>query len=258
MTAFLLLIHGDYETAKEVIGLGEQPLASAPDAPSIADVATHDGARTELVAAFAQLRGLAALVVQDTERAAEYSRSSLAVGHWSTMLLTQPQCIAQLGLCAVIQRDRAHAASLIEQALAISEARGDTWHRCYLLWILAITRGEAGETGQALGLLQRALRHTWEIDERMGEATLSETLAWLLASCGDARSAAFLLGAVDREWQPSGVPRHFGLAHMAGHREIAVQRARQQLGENEYARLYEEGQTLRLRNALERICEVQK
>ncbi|MEW2176644.1 helix-turn-helix domain-containing protein [Streptomyces sp. NPDC005406] len=258
VTGFLLLIHGDHETAKEVIGLGEQPLARAPDALSIADVATHEGARTELVAAFAQLRGLAALVVQDTEGAAEYSRSSLAVGQWSTMLLTQPQCIAQLGLCAVIQKDRAHAGSLIEQALAISEARGDTWHRCYLLWILAITRGEAGETGEALDLLQRALRHTREIDERMGEATLSETLAWLLASCGDARSAAFLLGAVDRVWQPSGVPRHFGFAHMAGHRELAVQRAYQQLGENEYARVYEEGQALRLRNALERIFEVRK
>ena len=80
----------------------------------------------------------------------------------------------------------------------------------------------------------------------------------LLASSGDARSAALVLGAVDREWQPSGVPRHFGFAHMAGHRELAVQWARQQLGENEYARVYEEGQALRLRTALEKIFEVPK
>lgn len=192
----------------------------------MADVATHEGVRDELVAAFAQLWGLAALVVQDTERAEEYSWSSLAVGQWSTMLLTQPQRIAQLGLCAVIQKDRAHAASLIEQALDTSDVRGDRWHRCYLLWILAITRGEAGKTRGALDLLQCALRHTREIDERMEEASLSEPLAWLLVSSSDARSAAFVLGAVDCVWQPSGGPRHFGFAHMADHRELAVQRER--------------------------------
>ncbi|MFB8038778.1 AAA family ATPase [Streptomyces sp. NPDC056004] len=258
VAGFLFLIHGDHEAAKQMIRLGEQPLVDAPDAPSIANVATHEGTNSELIAAFTQLRGLAALVVQDTESAAEYSRSSLAVGRWSTMLLTQPQCIAQLGLCAVIQKDRAHAVSLIEQALAISETRGDTWHRCYLLWILAITRGEAGETGEALYLLQRALRHTREIDERMGEATLSETLAWLLASCGDARSAAFVLGAVDRVWQPTGVPRHFGFAHMAGHRERGVEQARHALGETEYSRAYQEGQHLGLRHALEKVFEIQE
>jgi non-specific serine/threonine protein kinase len=55
----------------------------------------------------------------------------------------------------------------------------------------------------------------------------------VLASCDDARSAAVVLGAVDSVWQPSGVPRHFGFAHMAGHRERGVEQARQALGKTE-------------------------
>lgn len=253
VAGFLLLIHGDHDNANEMISQGERPLADMPAPSGIADVATYEVKRPELAAAFLQLRGLAALVIQDTGRSAEYSLSSLAIGRGSKMMLTQPQCIAQLALCAVIQGDRARAVSLLEQALAISEERGDTWHRCYLLWLLAITRGEAGQSQEALGLIQRALQHTWQIDEHMGEATLSETLAWLLASCGDARSAAVVLGAVDGVWQPSGVPRHFGFAHMAVHRERGVEQARQALGETEYARAYREGQHLDLRITLDKV-----
>ncbi|MFC9084373.1 tetratricopeptide repeat protein, partial [Streptomyces sp. NPDC057062] len=161
---------------------------------------------------------LAALMKQDLPQASTYALSSLAVGRWSTPLLTQPQSLAQLGLAAVMRGERTRALSLLEQALAISETRGDTWHRCYLLWILAIVHGEAGEISEALDRLRCALRLVEEIEERMGEAVLSDTLAWLLASQGDARAATLVLGAVDRVWKPSGVPRQFGFAHMAAHR----------------------------------------
>ncbi|WP_329025280.1 ATP-binding protein [Streptomyces sp. NBC_01423] len=253
VAGFLLIINGDRDSADEVIGRGERMLAEAPAPSGTADAAAFEAAGDELRAAFLQLRALAALVIQETESAVEYSLASLAAGRWSTMLLTQPQCTAQLGLCAIIQGDRARAISLIERALAMSEARGDTWHRCYLLWILAITHGESGQMEEALSHLHHALRHTWEIDEQLGEASLSETLAWLLASSGKARSAAVVLGAVDGVWQPSGVPRHFGFAYMAAHRERGVGQARRILGVSEYARAYQEGQRLGLRNVLERV-----
>lgn len=134
----------------------------------------------------------------------------------------------------------------------MSEAQGNTWHQCYLLWALAVDHGEAGQPEIALQLLNRALRHTRKIDEHLGEATLSETLAWVLSSYGDARSAAVLLGAVDRVWHPSGTPRLFGFALLTAHRERGLENARRSLGEIEYTCAYQEGQRLGLRHALEK------
>ncbi|MBT3166335.1 AAA family ATPase [Streptomyces sp. Vc74B-19] len=251
VAGFLLLMHGDRDNADRVIGKADQRLADLSASPGPSDVTADEGERAELAAAFLQLRGLAALMEQDIPQASAYALSSLTSGRWSAMLLTQPQCLAQLGLAAVMRGDRVRALALLKEALAISATRGDTWHRCYLLWILAIIHGEAGEIPEALGLLRCALRLVQDIEERMGEAVLSDTLAWLLASQGDARSAALVLGAVDRVWKPSGVPRHFGFAHMAAHRRRAVDQVRRTLGETAYAHVYREGQRLALREVLE-------
>ncbi|MFD7767192.1 ATP-binding protein [Streptomyces sp. NPDC059787] len=252
VAGFLLLLHGDHDSAHEVISRSEQALADMPAISDAADRSAHCASRAELTAAFLQLRSLAALVTEDTETAAKYAESSLATGHWSASLLTQQQCIAQLGFSAVIQGDHARSTALLEQALALSEAQGNAWHRCYLLWALAVDHGEAGQPKIALRLLHRALQHTKEIDERMGEATLSETLAWVLSSYGNARSAAVILGAVDRVWHPSGTPRLFGFAQLTAHRERGLRNVRGSLGETEYTRAYEEGRRLGLRHALDK------
>ncbi|WP_203184031.1 ATP-binding protein [Streptomyces pratensis] len=253
VAGFLLLMHGDHDNAGRVIDMADEPLADLSAAPGPTDLTADEGEEAEVAAAFLQLRGLAALMEQDIPQASAYALSSLAVGRWSPMLLTQPQCLAQLGLAAVMQGDRARALHLLEEALAISTTRGDTWHRCYLLWILAIIHGEAGKIPEALSLLRCALRLVEEIEERMGEAVLSDTLAWLLASQGDARSAALVLGAVDRVWKPSGVPQHFGFAHMAAHRRRAVEQVRQALGQTVYTHVYQAGPRRALRDVLETV-----
>jgi non-specific serine/threonine protein kinase len=251
VAGFLLLLHGDHSSTQEMIGRGEQALADMPATSGSANPSAHQATRAELSAAFLQLRGLAALVTGDMVTSAKYAQSSLATGHWSDSLLTHAQCIAQLGFTAVIQGDRTRSIVLLEQALAMSEARGDIWHRCYLLWALAVDHGEAERPEIALQLLHRALQYTGEIDEHMGEAALGETLAWVLSSYGDARSAAVVLGAVDRVWHPSGTPRLFGFALLTSHRERCLRNARRSLGDIEYTRAYQEGQRLGLRHALE-------
>ncbi|MEV5149718.1 AAA family ATPase [Streptomyces sp. NPDC052727] len=258
VAGFLLLLHGDHKSTHEVISRSEQVLAEMPTASGTEYPPARWASRAELTAAFLQLRSLAALVTGDTENATRHANSSLATGCWSAQLLTQQQCIAQLGFAAVLQGDRARSTPLLEQALAMSEAQGNTWHQCYLLWALAVDRGEAGQPEVALQLLERALRHTREIDEHLGEATLSETLAWVLSSYGDARSAAVLLGAVDRVWHPSGTPRLFGFALLTAHRERGLENARRSLGEIEYTRAYQEGQRLGLRHALEKAIRENK
>ncbi|MFJ9805395.1 ATP-binding protein [Streptomyces wuyuanensis] len=252
VAGFLLLLHGDHDSTQEVISRGEQALADMPAGSDTVNLSAHRVARAELFAAFLQLRGLAALITGDMETSAKYAQSSLGTGRWSASLLTQQQCIAQLGFTAVLQGDQARSTALIEQALAMSEAQGDVWHRCWLLWARSVDHGEAGRPKTALRLLNRALGHAREIDERMGEAALGETLGWVLSSYGDARSAAVVLGAVDRVWHPSGAPRLFGFALLTAHRERGLRNARRSLGEVEYARAYQEGQRLRLRHALEK------
>src|SRR5690606_1427195 len=196
--------------------------------------------RDELTAALLQLRSLVALVAGDPETSVKYADACLAGGRWCSSLLTQPQCVAQLGFAAVLQGRRPQSADLLGQALRMSEERGDTWHRCYLLWALAVDHGEAGEPETALRFLRRALRHIREIDECMGEAALGETLAWVLSSQGDARLAAMVLGAVDGAWHPSGAPRLFGFASLTAHRERCIRNAHEALGRAEYARAYRE------------------
>ncbi|WP_329567792.1 hypothetical protein [Streptomyces sp. NBC_01361] len=73
----------------------------------------------------------------------------------------------------------------------------------------------------------------------------------VLASCGDARSAAVVLGAVDRVWHPSGIPRLFGFTALAAHRRRGLEQARRSLGDVAYARAYQEGRCLDLRQAPE-------
>ncbi|WP_416529649.1 ATP-binding protein [Streptomyces coelicoflavus] len=243
VAGFLLLLHGDHNSAHEMINRSEQALADAP---------VESGTSAELTAAFLQLRSLAALVAGDTEAATRHANSSLAIGHWSVPMLTEQQCIAQLGFSAVLQGERTRSLTLLEQALRMSEAQGNTWHQCYLLWALAVLHGEAGQPQIAQQLLRRAVQHTRTIDEHLGEATLSETLAWVLSSYGNARSAAVLLGAVDRVWHPSGTPRLFGFALLTAHRERALENARRLLGDTEYMRAYENGRRLGLRRALDR------
>ncbi|WP_372343542.1 AAA family ATPase [Streptomyces sp. KL116D] len=252
VAGFLVLLHGDHDSTVELADRGEQALLDGLfPGREAADRTAHRIAGVELAAAFLQLRSLKALLAEDTESATRYALSSLAVGGGRTTLLTRQQCIAQLGFSAVLQGDHVRATELLGRALALSEAQGNAWHRCYLLWALAVGCGEAGRATDALVLLQRAIRYIWDIDERMGEATLSETLAWVLAAHGEARSAAVVLGAVDRVWSPFGAPRLFGFALMTSYRERGLRHARASLGEIGYAQAYQEGRRLGLRRALE-------
>ncbi|MFD7866043.1 ATP-binding protein [Streptomyces sp. NPDC059783] len=252
VAGFLLLLQGDYASAKEVIARGEMAVAGIPATTTtvISDPTTRPTSE-ELTAAFLQLRALPSLFAGESETAMKYTEAALAIGEWSDALLTREQCVAQLGFAAVMEGDHARSIALLEQALEMSEARGDVWHRCYLLWALAVSHSEAGRPELALEPLKRALQHTREIDEHLGEAALSETLAWVLSSCGDPRSAAVVLGAVDRVWHPSGAPRLFGFTLLTAHRERGLQSAHRQLGENEYRRAYREGQSLGLRRTVE-------
>ncbi|MFC8538125.1 ATP-binding protein [Streptomyces sp. NPDC057249] len=253
VAGFLLLLQGDHDGARKVITRGERAL---PDVPAVKAAPAGDHADhptpEQLTAAFLQLRALPALFAGDTETAVKFTEASLTTGQWSDALLTREQCIAQLGFAAVMQGDHARSTGLLEQALGMSEARGDVWHRCYLLWALAVNHSDAGRPDLALEPLERALRHAREIDEHLGEAALSETLAWVLSSCGDPRSAAVVLGAVDRVWHPSGAPRLFGFVLLTTHRERVLHSAHRLLGESEYRRAYQEGQHLGLRRTLER------
>jgi non-specific serine/threonine protein kinase len=251
VAGFIFLLHGDHHSTQEMIGRGERALADMSTAPSVMTNIDSGASPVELESAFLQLRSLAALLAGDTENSERYALSCLARGHQSAQLMTRQQCTAQLGFGAVLQGDHVSSTRLLEQALAMSEAQGDTWHRCYLLWGLAIDRGEAGRPKEALRLLHRALHHTRAINEHLGEAALSEAAAWVLASCGHARSAAVVLGAVDRVWRPSGAPRLFGFSSMTAHRERGLQEAHRSLGELEYTLAYEEGQRHGLHRALE-------
>ncbi|MFC7582538.1 ATP-binding protein [Nonomuraea antimicrobica] len=192
--AFILLVHGDRDGAEGLLKRVEPVIRREGEGWHGIRAAVH------------QLRGLSALFVGDTERAAEQSWAALrADGHRDGML-TRQQALAQLGLAASMRGCREEAAGFFHQALELSESCGEIWHRSYLFWTLAMEYAEINQPEEAVALLRRSLELKRRLGDRLGAATVSETLARVLAQRGEPRLAALLLGAAHSIWQPAGAP----------------------------------------------------
>ncbi|MEW2357605.1 AAA family ATPase [Spirillospora sp. NPDC029432] len=245
--AFVLLLNGDRDGTGRLLDRCEAALERAANAGNDAS------AETGIRAAVHQLRGLSALFAGDTERTERHSRAALRAGEPRPGLLTEQQCLAQLGLAASIRGDHAESVDLIRRALAIAERDGEVWHRSYLLWVLAIEYAETGRGDDVTALLRGSLELKRRFGDGLGMATVSETLAWVLARRGDPRPAARLLGAAHGAWRPAGAPRLWGFAHLVDYRDRSVGRVRAMLGDGPYEREYRDGERLGLAGVLDEV-----
>ncbi|RFU42737.1 LuxR family transcriptional regulator [Actinomadura logoneensis] len=247
-TAFLVRMHGDVESAESVIDRIDAVLAEHGARGA------DEGEWAGIAAATAQLRGLSALLLSDAEGTEKHSAAALRTAERPSML-TRQQALAQLGLAASMRGRHEEAARLIGRALEIAEASGESWHRSYLLWILAIEDIETGAPDRALRLLRSSLALKRRLGDRLGAATVSETLAGVLARCGDPRTAAVLMGAAQAAWQPAGAPQLWGFAALVEHRERAVAEVRRLLGRDAFERSHGEGGRAGLDRVLDAVLD---
>ncbi|MGW4425543.1 ATP-binding protein [Streptosporangium sp. NPDC004631] len=241
--AFTRTLHGDRHGAEHVLDRVEPVIQSEGDEWIGIHAAVH------------QLRGLCALFTGDLERVERHSRAALRAGGHRSGMITGQQALAQLGLVASMRGSRQEALACFQQALELSEGCGEIWHRSYLLWALAVECIETDQTGEAITLLRRSLDLKWRLGDRLGAATVSETLAWALAQCGQPRLAALILGAAHIAWQPAGAPQLWGFAHLMESRDRSITQIRRMLGDGPFQEEYRTGERRGLTLVLNEVFE---
>jgi DNA-binding NarL/FixJ family response regulator len=85
-----------------------------------------------------------------------------------------------------------------DEFLAVAEQIGERWMRSNVLWALGLSVWRAGDPRRAADLELESMRMRLSFDDQLGPFVSTEILAWIVASVGDAQTAALLLGVAGR------------------------------------------------------------
>ena len=134
----------------------------------------------------------------DTAGAAERVESAVSLAR---LMRIQPVDLDVMNtLCGISMAtgdlDRAIEAG--EQGVAASRNRGELWMRGYLLNYLGQAYWLRGERQRGEALAREAAACKQALDDRLGLATVLETLAWMAAELGQHERTACLLGSAER------------------------------------------------------------
>jgi DNA-binding CsgD family transcriptional regulator len=113
---------------------------------------------------------------------------------------------ASLGEVHYTQGAYDEAASLIEEARAIWQERGDTWGLGISALHLAMISAAQGRIDQAAALYRESIWHHREVGDTAGLAETIAGLASLRAAQGHPSEAARLFGAAEALWESGGIP----------------------------------------------------
>jgi predicted ATPase len=124
-----------------------------------------------------------------------------ALGIFADLGETEGQLWAmfQLSISWAHAGDTARAQAAGQDAVRISEAHGERLCRSYALWVLGFDRWRHGGADPAR-LARAALAIQREFHDPVGVALITELLAWIAASRGEAGEAARLLATADSVW----------------------------------------------------------
>lgn len=157
------------------------------------------------------------------------------------------QALNNLGTVAVNQGDYQRAKKPLEEALGLWRELGDKTGIALALDNLATVTARQGDTLRAAQLRQESLRLWREVGDRGGMASALLGLAAVAALRHEYEAAARLVGAVDAFWTSiAAVPNLLNREAM----ESTTGAAREALGEAAYEAARQEGQTMRLEQAV--------
>ncbi|KXX61255.1 protein kinase domain-containing protein [Rhodococcus sp. LB1] len=112
-------------------------------------------------------------------------------------LLFQVIALGGLGMVHDLRNDMERAIDCYERALAITEARGESVYRSYMLWVLAVAVWRHGDSVRAKQLLGQALRMDRVVNDYLNAGMCMQALAWIAAEEQNVRRAVVLMGAAE-------------------------------------------------------------
>jgi len=143
--------------------------------------------------------------------------------------------------------DSERALHFHEEALKISEARGDSVNRSYALWATAVSAWRRGGIPRANNLLLRALHMTAQQKDPVMACAVLEALAWVTST--DARRSAILMGAANTLGRSTGIPT-VAVPHLLVYHDECEQLARRALGDRGFDIAYHTGASWSLSDAV--------
>jgi non-specific serine/threonine protein kinase len=146
--------------------------------------------------------------------------------------------------------DATRALACHEEMLAITEPRGEVWHRSLSLWAYGLVERLQGHLQRAAELVRESLRLKRPLDDLLGFAWCLEALAWIAVGEQDPRCAATLLGAAEELWRAIGWFPVGGRHRLVGYHDECEQRARRALGEQAFQTAFQHGVGLSLADAI--------
>ncbi|WP_406276771.1 ATP-binding protein [Nocardia sp. NBC_00881] len=147
-------------------------------------------------------------------------------------VMARAQLLEQQAVACYRLGDVDKGIALCREAIAISEAHGERWHRSEALWELSLMYWEQGEFEQSDAAARSSLRLHRLFGSRVGTAECFETLSWIASRRGEHERAARLLGAADAIWQATDITR---APQLVRHSERMREATRAALGERRFA-----------------------
>ncbi|WP_027500674.1 ATP-binding protein [Rhodococcus sp. UNC363MFTsu5.1] len=108
-----------------------------------------------------------------------------------------------LALACALLGDTSRSIACQEEALAITQSRGESVYRGYALCTLGLALWQS-DPRRASGMLEQGLRLSRVVDDLLGSAICVEAMAWVAAGEHPARRAAVLFGVAHSLWRAVG------------------------------------------------------
>jgi tetratricopeptide (TPR) repeat protein len=157
----------------------------------------------------------------------------------------------ELGFFYILAGDVDRGLAACDESLRVNGDNDERWCRGYALYSKSIGFWVRGEYRKSAEFTSASLRMKHELGDLQGMAHCMEVLSWVAAQEGRYRRTACLMGAADVLWRQIGLPL-FGMEILRDYHDAAEQRARQVLGQEDYARIFLAGTELTLDQAVNR------
>ncbi|WP_190195183.1 ATP-binding protein [Streptomyces minutiscleroticus] len=222
------LVQGDTDTATR-LGREFRADAEAAGAPAMLTAAAHlDGAALLQCGQLAEAAAVMDAAPPYTrDHGSDYAGARLVL--WAIRAYV---CMA-LGECE-------DAVAMADALRAECDRRGERWARAYADYNQALAERGLGQTEEASGHAQAALKNKALLHDSLGTALAVDLLASLSADSGHGQRAARLLGAAQQIWDTLGRPQA-GLPELTAARTACERQAREALGDAAYEAAFREG-----------------
>lgn len=130
-----------------------------------------------------------------------------------------------------------------ERVLTVTESRGESVYRSYVLWSMAVAMWRQGDRSRTIELLEHSLQLCRQVRDRLMAPTCFEALAWIAASENDPRRAVILMAASEELVREVGSVTIMFPALFVHHEE-SDRSCRQALGQREFDAARRKGRSL--------------